>query len=66
MAGDVHQQGQAGATRRVRAALMNKVCGGESMFTLATCSNQNHAQGPSALALLQTDGYNHAPKQVSR
>jgi len=36
MAGEIQQQGQVGATRRVRAALMNKVCGGESMFTLGT------------------------------
>ncbi|HEU4376105.1 MAG TPA: HDOD domain-containing protein, partial [Telluria sp.] len=36
MAGEPYQQDQAGATRRVRAALMNKVCGDEDMFALGT------------------------------
>ena len=36
MAGDPHQQGPAGETRRVRAALMNKVCGDDDMFALGT------------------------------
>ena len=36
MAGDPHQQGQAGETRRVRAALMSKVCGDDDMFALGT------------------------------
>jgi HD-like signal output (HDOD) protein len=36
MAGEPRQQGQAGETRRVRAALMNKVCGDEDMLALGT------------------------------
>ena len=36
MAGDPDQHGQAGATRRVRAALMNKVCGDDAMFALGS------------------------------
>ena len=36
MAGDPHHQGQAGETRRVRAALMSKVCGDDDMFALGT------------------------------
>jgi HD-like signal output (HDOD) protein len=36
MAADSNLQGQAGETRRVRAALMNKVCGDEDMFALGT------------------------------
>ena len=35
-AADPHQQGQAGATRQVRAALMSKVCGDDAMFALGT------------------------------
>ena len=36
MAGDPHQQGAPGETRRVRAALMSKVCGDDDMFALGT------------------------------
>ncbi|MDB5920103.1 MAG: signal transduction protein, partial [Massilia sp.] len=36
MAVDSNLQNQAGENRRVRAALMNKVCGDEDMFALGT------------------------------